>query len=144
MANKNVIIGNIYRPPRQNVDVIETFSEEVVHLFNLLQLYKHVIVAGDFNLDLLKIKENIHISKYFESLLSSSFIPKITLPTRLTETNGTLIDNFLVKGSNKFSESTVGILMQNISDHLPYFIKLDYLTKQNGPDKYIFHLEQNN
>ena len=77
MANKNVIIGHINRPPRQNVDVIKTFSEEVVQLFNVLQRYKHVIVAVDFNLDLLKIKENIHIS--MESLESDSMILVTTL-----------------------------------------------------------------
>jgi len=109
----------------------------VVQLFDLLQRYRQVIIAGDFNIDLLKFKENNHINDYFESLLSCSFIPKITLPTRLTDNNGTLIDNFLVKIANTFSPSAVGILTQSISDHLPCFIAFDYLKYRNRSSKYI-------
>jgi len=137
IIKRNIIIGNIYRPPQQNCEIIKSFSEEMLQLFQQFQNYKHVTMAGDFNLDLLKIKENQQINSYFESILSHGYLPKITLPTRLTDTNGTLIDNILVKISDKFPESTVGILLQHISDHLPCFIAFDHSQKQAQTPKYI-------
>ena len=38
-----------------------------------------------------------------------------------------LIDNFLCKLSHGFSQATAGVLINTISDHLPYLIFLDYL-----------------
>ena len=137
ITQKNIILGNIYRPPRQNVENIKTFSKEVVQLFNVLQHYKQVVIAGDFNLDLLKIKENNHVNDFFETLIANSYVPKITLPTRLTESNGTLIDNCLVKISDNFSKSLAGILLQNLSDHSPYFIAIDNLITHPNSFKYI-------
>ena len=107
---KKLILGNIYRPPRNNVENIETFISETSFMFEQLQRFRNVLIAGDFNLDLLKFKENLSISKYFEHLLSHSYIPKISFPTRLTHRHGTLIDNFLIKISDSFSETTSGII----------------------------------
>ena len=70
--------------------------------------------------------------------MAQCFIPKITLPTRLSSRNCTLIDNFLCKLSNGFSQSTAGILISRISDHLPYFIFVDYLKpKHAASSKFI-------
>ncbi len=61
-------------------------------------------MTGDFNIDLLKINDKHVIGEYFDMLTSHSFYPKITLPTRLTNNNGTLINNnFLCK----LTESTL-------------------------------------
>ena len=53
--------------------------------------------------------------------------PEITLPTRFSNRNFTLIANYLCKLSHGFTQSTTGILINIISDHLPYFIFLDNL-----------------
>ena len=53
-----------------------------------------LIIAGDFNINLLKIKENDVYSNFFDTLISHSLYPQITLPTRFTRTNGILIDNY--------------------------------------------------
>ena len=135
--NKQVIIGNIYRPPRCNIESINDFSEKMSGLFSELHDFKHVIISGDFNIDLLKFQNNSGVDNYLENLISNSFIPKISYPTRLTEKTGTLIDNFLLKLSDNFSHTTAGILHQNISDHLPYFVVLDYLSCKNKTSKLI-------
>jgi hypothetical protein len=70
-------------------------------------------------------------------MLSNGFLPKITLPTRLSENHGTLIDNIFCKLSNDFSETTAGILRFHISDHLPCFITLDYWSLSHHCQKYI-------
>jgi hypothetical protein len=77
------------------------------------------------------------LNEYFESVLACGFIPKITLPTRLTRYSGTLIDNFLCRIAGNFSASTAGILMHKVSDHQPIFICLDYLQTKNTCPKYV-------
>ncbi len=58
-----------------------------------------VINAGDFNIDLLKIADKEVLAEYFDMLTSHSFFPKITLPTRLSNKHGTLIDNIVYVSS---------------------------------------------
>ena len=126
--DKKVILGNIYRPPGHNNETCQTFINEFIPLLDHLQKCKsEVIIAGDYNIDLLQIKENGIFGKYLDSVVAQGFFPKITLPTRLSSRNCTLIDNFLCKLSHGFSQATAGVLINTISDHLPYFIFLDYL-----------------
>ena len=54
------------------------------------------VLAGDYNIDLLKLNQIDIIHQIFESLSSISVYPKITLPTRFLNLNGSLIDNFFV------------------------------------------------
>ena len=49
-------------------------------------------MCGDYNVDLLKLNSTPFNENYFDNILSAGYIPKITLPTRLSE-NSTLIDN---------------------------------------------------
>jgi hypothetical protein len=128
---KLLTIGNIYRPPR---DLIENYTNFKTEFENILRVFNgNVLIGGDFNIDLLKLTEKSIINEYFESVLSNGFIPKITLPTRLTRNNGTLIDNFLCKISDDFSFTTAGILSYKLSDHQPIFICLDFMcpSKKN-------------
>ena len=67
----------------------------------------------------------------------SSFFPKITFPTRFSEHRGTLIDNFLCKLTNNFFEATAGIIVANISDHLPYFLCIGNVKAKYIVPKYI-------
>ena len=125
---KNILLGNIYRPPRSTVSDIQLFTQEITQVFNEFNHYKHVALCGDFNIDLLKYKEINSIGEYFENFLTNSYIPKLTFPTRLTHKHGTLIDQILVKLSDNFSQTTSGILTCSISDHFPCFVTLDYFN----------------
>ena len=122
---KKLVIANIYRPPSNNVECIDRFTEELSQFFHNLRNFKEVIITGDFNIDLLKCKENVHISSYLDNLVVNSYLPRITFPTRLTHQHGTLIDNCFMKRSNIFQEVKAGILLKNISDHLPYFVSFN-------------------
>ena len=129
------ILGNIYRPPRDNIENYTCFMEEFESVIK--QFTGDVIICGDFNIDLLKISERNIINDFLENLLSNGLLPKITFPTRITRNSGTLIDNVLTKISNNFSNTTSGICAIRISDHLPYFVCLDYLTNENKHPKYV-------
>ncbi len=93
-----------------------------------------VIVAIDFNVDLLEVNNMNIISIYFDMYTNHSFYPKITVPTRLSHKHGTLIDNFFCKLTDNTVDTTSGVLILKISDHQPYFLILDNVqTKQTFP-----------
>ena len=114
--SKSITIGNIYRPPRTSNDNLNAFINEFSSIVSLLEhnCKNTLIIAGDFNINLLKLNENDIYSSYFDSLISHSLFPQITFPTRFTRTNGTLIDNFFCKLSQSMLESTVGILIKKL------------------------------
>ncbi len=76
-------------------------------------------------------------------LISNSFHPQITLPTRFSNTRGTLIDNIFCKLNDTTLNPTAGILIDNFSDHQPYFICLNTVHTRYCPIKYIKTKQQN-
>ena len=65
----------------------------------------------------------IQIILYRTLLISlQSFYPTINEPTRITESSATLIDNIL---TNDLHNHTAGVLISDISDHLPVFLIID-------------------
>ena len=117
---KKIIIGDIYRAPKEEVNIISTFIVELSHILTLLNRMKlPVYLCGDYNINLLKMHEKNSYEEFFETMLVHSYLPNITLPTRLTDTSNTLIDNVFAN-SAKF-EAVSGILINNISDHKAIF-----------------------
>ena len=132
---RNVIIGNVYRPPR---DLLENYNTFIIELGRVLRdLGGDVIISGDFNIDLLKIQEKAIFNEFLELFLTNSYIPKITLPTRLTRNSGTLIDNQFCKISKHLIYSLSAIILCDLSDHLPYFTCFEYTTAKQHTSKYI-------
>jgi hypothetical protein len=138
LSSKSLVIGNLYRPPRENLENYNTFCQELEHILHQFQqTSKEVTLVGDFNIDLLRIKEKNVYNEFFETIISNGFIPKIVFPTRITGNSSTLIDNILIKLSHNFSHTTSGVILINISDHLPCFISLDHLKLKKFSSKYI-------
>ena len=136
--SKPITIGNIYRRPLDLVENYTQFIHEISpHLANMESGNTDVVIAGDYNIDLLKINDKPVISEYFDMLTSHSFFPKITLPTRLTNNNGTLIDNFLCKLTDCTLDTTSGVLLNKFSDHQPYFTVLNNLTSKHHIPHYV-------
>ena len=79
------------------------------------------ILTGDLNINLLKINDKPIFNEFLDTVISHSFYPKITLPTRLTTQRGTLLDIFYCKLSNATADMKTSILVSEISDHFPYF-----------------------
>ena len=118
LNDKNkVLIAVIYRPPNNKIndftDSLESF------LININKENKKCYLMGDFNIDALKIGNNCTTDTFINQLLSSSFYPLITKPTRITERSATLIDNILTNRLNNCNIN--GILFSDLSDHLPLF-----------------------
>ncbi len=120
--SKPVIIGNIYRPPTDLLDSYTAIISEFTPILNNFESTNYdVILAGDFNINLLKINEKPKINEYFNMLTNHSFFPKITLPTRLSIKYGTFIDNFFCKLTENTIHTTSGILVKKFFDHQSYF-----------------------
>ena len=135
---KKLIIGNIYRPPRDITENYEIFTREIDEILIKLQSNNNeVVIVGDFNIDLLRINERQVFHNYFETIISNGFVPKITLPTRISKNSSTLIDNILMKLSADSEKTTCGILQHNISDHQPCFVALNYVNTKYDKIKYI-------
>lgn len=122
-----IIIGNIYRLPKETNNDYDMFIDELSHVLNNFESdAKDVVLFGDYNIDLLKMLDKPKVNEFFELMLSRGYIPKITLPTRI-QTSATLIDNAFCKISRNFSSSLSRILTSNISDHQAYFVCFEYL-----------------
>ena len=140
---KHIHICNIYRPPTDNFTntVLSQFTDEINNLVSVLYRSKSaIILMGDFNIDLLSIKNKPSFKEYLDNLMSFGLYPAITLPTRLTDNRGTLIDNIFYN----FNEDKIyssGILLSDMSDHLPYFGVFDFenIFFRNTKKKHIYY-----
>ena len=136
--SKPLTIGNIYRPPRDHIANYTKFLEEITPILTLLEtLPNEIVLTGDFNINLLKINTREIFSEIFDTFTSNSFFPTITLPTRFSNRNGTLIDNFFCKLTEASLSSLSGICINQFSDHHPYFISLKIIKPKHQLPKYI-------
>ena len=129
------IICNVYRPPRSTIPVLREFLNELTPVMNSLDMPNHnVILAGDFNINLLKVNENIVYGEFLDLLMSLSLNPQITLPTRFSTNSGTLIDNIFTKLFNPSVSTCAGIHINRLSDHQPCFLFIDiHITRRSSP-----------
>ena len=132
----------IYWPPGHcihKLNVKAWFNKEFTEFLSRLQKTKgEVVIVGDFNIDLLKVEHKPKTKDYLDSIMTQGFFPKITLPTRFSEMNGTLIDNVLCRLSNTSINNDAGIIVTQLSDHLPYFICLRTMKVDKPEPKYIY------
>ena len=115
--SKTHIIGNVYRRPIDIVAGCNSFTEQFTELLSILQRKRRSIyISGDFNIDLFQINAKRHYNHYFDSIISSGFYPKISLPTRIDRYYGstTLIDNIF---TNSIDNHSSGVFTNEISDH---------------------------
>ena len=100
-----------------------------------------VLILGDFNINLLAINDKPMIKDYFNNIIALGLIPYITLPTRVSDSSATLIDNIFCNSP----DIRAGILLSDISDHYPYFCALN--INCGNPEykrKYIYCRKINN
>ena len=93
-GDKNIIVGCIYKHPSMDIDEFNILFEEAME--KITGENKEIYLLGDFNLDLLKMDDDDKgkkVDEYFNILCKNFLVPHITLPTRITPTSATLIDN---------------------------------------------------
>ena len=121
---KKFFVGTVYRPPRGS---ISQFIEKFTSLYHDLpqRSSERVFVCGDFNINLLSDD-----SSDFLNMMNSFFlIPLISRPSRITQTNFSLIDNIFANAPNFCSS---GLLISDLSDHFPVFLICENLFAQSN------------
>ena len=109
------IIGNIYRSPSRSPDNFVALFDTACRSLNR-HSRKHVILAGDFNIDLLK-HENLEVAqKLIETASKYGFLELVSRPTRITDHSCTLIDH--VYSNDIHNTHSCNIITVGISDHL--------------------------
>ena len=125
---RKVKIGNIYKPPKDNKsnENLTNFIDEITpYILKCAKNNAESIITGDFNINLLEINDREIYNEYLDLFINNGFLPKLTLPTRFTKKNGTLIDQMFCKITENTIKSTSRIIFSQISDHLPYYTCID-------------------
>ena len=128
--NKHIIIGEIYRVPNTNEKLSINRYETI--LKKLHNIKAKVLLATDQNFDYLKIQNHKNTLDLFNHFLSSGFIPTTTVPSRITHTSTTLIDNIYVDTQHDMRLIHSGTLIYDISDHLPIFLFYGKINKHKN------------
>ena len=118
---KNVVLGCIYRHP--HYDNLDDFNSYMKNLFlKLNKENKEVYFCGDFNINLLKYDDEIVVQDFYNLMNSNGYLPQINLPSRITDTTMTLVDNIFTNTMNYNSFS--GNILIQIADHLLQFLSV--------------------
>ena len=133
------IIGNVYRPntaPLANLEQSIEIHNQILDkiLTNKSHNKCDIQILSDFNVNMLNFETHGLTNDYINSLISKSFLPVITLPTRVKHQSATLIDHIW---TNKVcSNYKSGIIINSLSDHFPvvYFEEGKY-QKVQLPDR---------
>ena len=120
-------IGGIYNHPRGN---ISHFNSALDISISKIDSCNNVILAGDFNINIINYEKDDVLS-YLTLLLSHSFQPCISYPSRITPYSATCIDHIFVRRTASTMRSLMysGLFFCDISDHLPCFIS--FVLKQS-------------
>ena len=108
--------------------MLSKFNLEFTELFdNISTLNNECVLAGDYNIDLLK-QTNTETAAFTELLQSYLTTPMITIPTRYSDDKMSLIDNIFY--NNYKGAGTSGVILSDLSDHLPVFFHSRKLCKE--------------
>ena len=130
--SKSTVVGAIYRPP--NTDIV-SFLDHLSTILSHQALHsKNIYLMGDFNINLLNHSTHQHTADFIDMMFQHSLLPMVNRPTRFSNTTNTLID-CLFTNNTEVHSSLTGILLTDISDHLPiiHLTPLRDLTKISTP-----------
>ena len=83
---------------------------------------KNIFLLGDFNIDLPKFNSCSSICNFLDELSSSYFIPQLFLPSRITGSIETLIDDIFCNIPQPSEQNISANLTATYSNHLPQTI----------------------
>ena len=102
------------------------FSEHVEQLVLDLSLHKSIFLCGDFNIDSLNHNSNLGIKYFLDTRYAIGLYPLIGRPTRISKQSFSLIDIIFTNVTNYNTIITSGILINDITAHLPVFAICTY------------------
>ena len=114
-ADKNEVVGVVYRPPAGDLSY---FNQEISGILSKIGRTNGYIM-GDFNVNLLDSNSSGVTQDTLGEFMSGGFYPLISLPSRITDSTATLIDNIWT--NNLLASIASGLVTVRLSDHLPVF-----------------------
>ena len=112
-----VTVGTVYRPPGGS---ISQFNDSLDTVLSAVKCSRNkIFLAGDFNINLLNHDSHCETDTFLNLMYSNKCFPVITCPTRFSSNGSTLIDNIFTSCLEDNYQS--GVLINDISDHLPVF-----------------------
>ena len=116
-----ILVVNVYRSPSSSS---AKFLEVLEQSLSSLRKHgkKQIILAGDFNIDLIKHDSDEKSQNLIDVTASYGFAQVISRPTRITDHSATLIDHVYTNKVEKFISSSVVTL--DLSDHLGTYIQI--------------------
>jgi len=126
VSGKKCVVGVIYRHPSPNS---QAFQLAFTNLLEIMRSEKsNYIIGGDINLNFLKYQIDTHITDYVNSILSLGCISLKNKPTRFSSTYQTSILDHVY--TNIIDDNTTtGIALYDVSDHLPIFANFNFHPK---------------
>ena len=128
--SKPIIVSCLYRHSDskiiQTIDIIKFFYKNAKY---------HLYLCGDFNVNLLNYHHHNGTTDFVDSLVSLNLFPCITKPTRITRHSSTIMDN--ISTNNIFHRNKSGLLMNDITDHLPIFAFYLHEVKKEMKAKHL-------
>ena len=109
-SKRNVIIGEIYRPPWSDKKTFNTELEKLLH--SIEKDKKYAFLMGDYNINTLnEMQESANLNQEFSNIFSSHYYHKlINLPTRERKDSSTLLDNIYTNIPDCYNNCTSGVL----------------------------------
>ena len=90
--NNSIIVGFIYRHPRQNILNFECAFASSIKSFKAKENY---LVFDDFNIDCMDSNSTASVSKYVNHINNLGCAQLIDKPTRICNTTSTIIDHII-------------------------------------------------
>lgn len=98
-VNKNNVICGIFYRQHSSPTIFQSYVDEPTE--KLASSGKHIVIMGDFNIDLLKCTSSSYSHHFLSSLQSCFLVPTIDKPTRVRSTSATLIDNIFINNPDQ-------------------------------------------
>lgn len=124
---KSILLGVVYFPDPAAyklvplIKALETFAPN----------YEHILLGGDFNIDLLD--NSLYLKQVFLNNLSnlSLSVVNTVIPTRYSKTRNSLLDLFLTTSEYDIEHSFGQVSIPGVSDHDLIYISINLNYKQN-------------
>ena len=133
--NENILLTSIYRPPNTAPRKFITEYKTLIETLN--KKCKNIVIGMDHNLDFLKHHMHGCTNDFLQLNLDNELIPCINIPTRITKSSATLIDNIMIS-MHLHDNSDSDVVLSDISDHLPSLCKVENFHPSISQRKYIF------
>ena len=132
LDKKQVLIGEIYRPPNTDINYFNDRYNCIIE--KIRSEKKKLIIGSDQNINLINACSQTSTQEFLDINYTNGVLPVIDKPTRVTHSTATLIDNIYTNYDGIYQSS---ILYSYISDHFPIFLFFGKNQSQNNKKERI-------